>query len=299
MDTQTGQAQMTSLLDNQTLGRLGMLRIQTSRRFTNKQRGEHLTGRGGTSTEFSDFRNYVAGDDVRFVDWNIFARLNRPYIKLFELEEEMHVAILVDGSESMLSEGKFERAKQLATALAVMGLMGGERVSVATFGEAGIDRLPPCTGRASMMKLFAFLERAEGGGAAPLERGIEAFLRRHMGKGMVFLLSDFLTFGDVKRSFNRLWSAGLEVHGIQILGPAEMDPEVAGDIRLVDCETGGTLDVSAAADLLGIYHEHREAFARELATLCRQRAGRFVSISAGDALEWVLFDLLQRRGWVA
>ena len=274
------------------------MRINASRRFTNKSRGEHLIGRGGSSTEFSDYRDYAPGDDVRFVDWNAFARLNRPYIKLFEQEEEMHVAILVDASQSMVFEDKLERAKQLAAAFGVMGLLGNERVSVTVFSSRGVQRLRPCTGRASMMSLFTFLERAEGGGEAWLEEGVEAFLLRHVGRGVVVLLSDFLTFGDTRTTLNRLFSTGLEIFAAQILGPSEVEPELTGDLRLVDSESELTLDVSAAADILELYHEHRDAFAHELSTMCQQRSGRFVSISTADAFDHVVFDLLRRRGWV-
>jgi len=299
MEEAPKRAQITSLLENRVLSRLELLRINSARRFTNRHRGEHLVGRGGTSTEFSDYRDYAPGDDVRFVDWNAFARLNRPYIKLFEIEEEMHVAILVDASASMLFEDKLLRAQQLAAAFGVMGLLGDERVSVTAFRHAGLDRLAPCTGRASLMKLLAFCERIEGSGDAPLEHGIEEFLKRHVGKGIAVVLSDFLTFGDVKRAFNRLFSAGLELLGIQILGPSEIDPELSGDLRLVDSESESLLDITSASNLLGIYQEHREGFARELATLCRQRSGKFAAISSADPLDGVLFGLLQRRGWIA
>ena len=297
-DDDAKTAQVTALLDNRALGQLEMLRINASRRFTNKSRGEHLIGRGGSSTEFSDFRDYSPGDDVRFVDWNAFARLNRPYIKLFEQEEEMQVAILLDASQSMLFEGKLLRAKQLAAAFGVMGLLGNERVSVTAFFAQGVQRLRPCTGRASMAKLFAFLERVEGGGEAWLQDGIEAFLTRHVGKGIVILLSDFLTFGDMRASLNRLYSAGLETFAVQILGPTEVEPELTGDLRLIDSESTAILDISAAPDILDLYHEHREAFAHALSTLCQQRAGRFVSISSTDDFDGVLFDLLRRKGWV-
>jgi hypothetical protein len=122
---------------------------------------------------------------------------------------------------------------------------------------------------------------------------------RHVGKGVVVVLSDFLTFGDIQKAFNRLFSSGLDTLGIQILAPSEIDPELGGDARLVDSESQSILDISSGGDILAIYQEHREGFARELATLCRQRHGRFVSIGSTDPLEWVLFDLLRRRGWVA
>ena len=299
METEPTGAQISSLLPNRVLSRLERLRVNPIRRLTDKRRGEHLHGRGGSSNEFSDYRNYVSGDDVRFVDWNIFARLNRPFLKLFELEEEMHVAVLVDASSSMLFERKLERARELAAAFGVMGLLGIERVSVTAFNtsEDRPVRLRPCTGRASMMKLFAFIEQIEGGGDAPLEEGIETFLKYHVGRGVVVVLSDYLTTGNMKRALNRLFSAGLEIFGIQVLGPSELDPEVTGDVRLVDCETEGTLDVSPG-ELIALYQEYRETHQRTLTQLARSRSGRFVSTCSEDSLEWVLFDLLRRRGWI-
>lgn len=300
MDAPAKTAQFTSLLDNDVLSRVERLRMNPTRRLTNRSRGEHLSGKGGTSTEFSDYRDYVPGDDVRYVDWNIFSRLQRPYLKLYQHEEEMHVVILVDGSSSMLFENKFERARQLAGAFGVMGLMNVERVSAYSCNHVGKAplMLPPCSGRVSIKRMFEFLERLEGGGDFPIEGAVEAVLRHHRGRGIAVLLSDFLTFGDLPRPLNMLFSAGLEIFAVQILSPVELDPEVTGDIRFIDCETGGTLDVSSAGDLLGLYHEHRLALEDELAMLCRQRSGRFLSINSRDPLEWVLFDLLLRQGWV-
>ncbi len=292
--------QITALFTNDVLNRLERLRINASRRFTNKSRGEHLSGRGGTSIEFSDYRDYAPGDDIRFVDWNIFSRLHRPYLKLYEQEEEMHVVILVDGSSSMLFEDKLRRAKQLAASFAVMGLMGCERVSVYAFNstEDRPVRLAPCVGRAEMLKTFTFIESIEGGGDAPLEEGIEKLLKFHAGRGVAVLLSDFMTFGDLRRPFNMLFSRGLEIFGVQILGPSEIDPELAGDVRLVDVETQMGLNVSSSGDLLYLYREYRASHEKTLTDLCRQRCGRFLSIGAADSLDWVLFDLFRRKGWI-
>src|SRR6186713_2797710 len=187
-------AQITSLLSNRDLDRLARLRLNASRRFTNRARGEHLAAKGGTSTEFCDFRDYSPGDDVRFVDWNIFARINRPYLKQFHMEEEMHVVLAVDASASMMFEGKLALAQQLAAAFGVIGLRGSEKVSAWRLrGTGAAERLAPTTGRAGQRKLFAFLEGIEGGGDATLDAGIENLLRHHRGRGLVILLSDFLT----------------------------------------------------------------------------------------------------------
>ena len=293
------RAQLTSLLTNRDLDQLGRLRINAARRLTNRSRGEHLAAKGGTSTEFCDYRDYAPGDDMRFVDWNIFSRLNRPYVKQFHHEEEMHVAILVDASSSMMFEEKFARARQLATGFAVLGLRNQEKVSVYALRSAGAAaRLAPCTGRASQAKTFAFLESIEAGGDAPIERGIESFLRQHSGRGVVVVLSDFLTGGDLKRAFSLLHGSGLEVFALQILGPGEIDPELAGDLRFFDSETAAHLDVTSAGDLLAIYQEYRAAHQQRIETLAQQRSGRFLSVSAGEPFERVFFELLRRKGWI-
>lgn len=294
------KTQLTALLDNEVLARVERLRLNPTRRLTNRSRGEHLSGKGGASTEFADFRDYSPGDDTRYVDWNIFARLNRPYMKQFRHEEELHVVILIDASSSMVYDGKLERAKQLAAALGVMGLMNLERVSVYACHQKGetLQCTKGITGRVSMRRLFEFIEVIESGGDFPIDEAVEAVLRRHSGRGVAILLSDFFTFGGLERPLNMLFSAGLEVFGVQVLAPAEIQPEVTGDLRFVDCENGAQLDVSSVGELLGIYQEHRLALERELETLCRQRNGRFVSISSHDPLKWVLFDLFRRRGWI-
>ena len=137
-----------------------------------------------------------------------------------------------------------------------------------------------------------------GGGEFPIEVAIEEALKRHRGKGVAVILSDFLTFGDMTRSFNLLHSAGLEIFAIQILSPTELDPELTGDLRFVDSETEQTLDVSSVGELLGLYHQHRQGLSNHLAALCRKRQGRFLTVSSEDNAKSVLFDQLLRRGWV-
>ncbi|MBT3374558.1 MAG: DUF58 domain-containing protein [Lentisphaerae bacterium] len=300
MAASTEQRQLTSLLSNATLSRVERLRIAMPRLFTDRRRGEHTSGRSGTSNEFSDFRNYVSGDDVRFVDWNIFARLNRPYIKLYMQEEEMNVAIFVDASTSMLFEGKFELACRLAAAFGVMGLFGGERVSVYGLNQAG--RQPASllnrTGRSSMASLFRFLESLDGGGDLPVEEGIESALKRHVGRGIAIIISDFLSFGDLRRAFNLLFSSGMVPCAIHVLGPSELDPELSGDSRLVDSETNENLDVTCSGDLVDLYHEYRQEHERTVSLLCRQRSGRFAALDSSTSVEDILFDMLRRGGWL-
>lgn len=292
--------EMTRLLENETLARLSRMRLQPVRRRTNRTHGEHLAGKGGVSTEFADYRDYVPGDDTRFVDWNIFFRLQRPYVKLFRLEEVMHVVIVIDSSNSMQFEDKLLRAQQLAAAFGVMGVMAMERVSIYVCGDSnsGSRCLSPCTGRASMRRMFDFLELEQSGGDCSFDQAIDKVLARHTGRGIAVLLSDFLTFGNIQRGFNMLYSAGLEAFAVQILGPSEISPELDGDVRLVDSESGASLDISSAGDLLGFYQEQRRAYESQLAAACRQRNGRFLSIGSHVPLREVVFDQLLRQGWM-
>lgn len=295
-----GTPQLTTLFSNRTLSRVERMRLQPNRRRTNRSRGEHTSGKGGTSIQFTDYRDYVAGDDIRYVDWNIFARLHRPYLKLYAHEEELHVAILLDASSSMRFEGKFDRARQLAAAFAVMGLMGNERVSLFAIGSTsgGVQMVKRMSGRPSLRRVFTFLEGLTPGGDAGIEQAIDQMLKIHTGRGIAVVLSDFLTFGNVTRSFNMLHGAGLELFALQLLGPSEISPELTGDVRFVDSELGRTLDVSSARELLGLYHEHRLALESHLAGECRRRNGRFESLNAQDTLDSVLFETLLRKGWV-
>ncbi len=296
----SNSTRFTDLFDNSVLSRLERLRLNPLRRLTVRSRGEHQTGKGGTSTEFSDYRDYVPGDDVKNVDWNIFSRLNRPYVKLYRHEEEMHVVLLIDASTSMQFEGKLELARQLAGACGLMGLMNSERVSVYACHHLGKspEILSPCTGRVSLRRVFKFIEGIQGGGDSPLEAAVDSVLRTHRGRGVVVLLSDFLTPGDVNPALNSLYSAGLEIHAVQILSEQELHPDLTGDIRLFDSETGETLDISGAAELFGIYQDHLVWQEQQLTADCQKRSGRFLRVSTGMPLESILFDTFRRKGWI-
>lgn len=293
-------SQLTSLFSNSILNRVERMRLNPRRRLTNRSRGEHLSGKGGSSTDFADYRDYAAGDDMRYVDWNIFARLHRPYIKQYLHEEELHVVLLIDASTSMLFEDKLLRARQLAAAFGIMGLLNVERVSAYAVHQKEDEAwmLPPGTGRGRIRQLLKFLENIGGGGNIPVETAIETMLRFHRGRGIAIVLSDFLTFADLGRSLNMLYSSGLEVWGLQILSEGEINPDVQGDLRFVDSESGETLDITNAGELLSLYHDHRVWLEETLDQQCRRRNGRFTSISSAAPLESVLYDQLCRLGWV-
>jgi uncharacterized protein (DUF58 family) len=278
--------------------------VQALRAATGRGRGDQLSGRGGASIDFADYRDYTPGDDLRFVDWNIFSRLERPYLKLFRREEERHLVILVDISRSMAFAGQAVarlraggRVRRDGAARQRppehLGGSGGWPQAQSARRDAGPREPAPRLRRPSSRS------GARRRGRSRSKRAIEAMLARHRGRGVCVVLSDLLTDGDLKRSLGRLASQGLEPALIQILAPAEIDPDIVGDVRLVDCESAGTLDVSGVGDLLDLYHQHRLAYQERLAEWASGRGGRFMTASSAESAASMLAGRLRKAGWIA
>ena len=289
------------LLPPKTCGRLERMRFNPRQRLTSRSRGDHLSGRGGNSTEFSDYRDYSPGDDMRFIDWNIFSRLQKPYLKLFHLEEEMNVVIIIDASSSMKFGSKFDCTCKLAEAFTTIGLYSNEKISIYTINDENASipqHIGPASGRFNNSKFNRFIGESTCGGSQTLEDGIEKILKKHNGRGMAIILSDFLTAGDLQKSFNLLFSKGLAPYALQILSPEELNPELSGDARFVDCETKVTLDISAAGQLTEIYLEYLHTLQQNISDWARNRSGLYVSCSSDCDIDALLFDTLVRRGWI-
>ena len=187
------------LLDAHFLARLEQLELVSRKIFLGHMKGERRSKRKGQSVEFADYRNYVKGDDLRFLDWNLYARLDRLFIRLFLEEEDLHFHILIDSSLSMDfgKPTKLHYAKQVAAALAFVGLVNMDRVVVEAFNERSTQCLPAVRGRKSLWRVLDFLQKVEAGGPGNLREALRVFSMKSSGKGIVVLLSDFM---DKKRS---------------------------------------------------------------------------------------------------
>src|SRR3954462_11299585 len=182
------------LLDPQFLARLEQLELVSRTIFLGRMKGERRSKRKGQSVEFADYRNYVIGDDLRFLDWNLYARLDRLFIRLFMEEEDLHVYLLVDNSLSMEfgSPTKLRYACQVAAALGFVGLVNMDRVVVEVFNDNLTQSLPPLRGRRSLWRLLDFLGKVEPAGPSDLRHALRTFSLKSSGKGVVILLSDFM-----------------------------------------------------------------------------------------------------------
>src|SRR6266446_5064615 len=187
-------AAQAPLLEPQFLHRLEQLELVSRKIFTGAIKGERRSKRKGQSVEFADYRNYVIGDDLRHLDWNLYARLDRLFIRLFQEEEDLHFYVLIDNSLSMDfgTPSKLHYARQVAAALGFIGLCNMDRVVVEVFNEKLTQSMPAVRGRRSLWRVMDFLQKVEPAGPSDLARALRTFCLKASGKGVVVLLSDFM-----------------------------------------------------------------------------------------------------------
>src|SRR6516165_8411574 len=237
------------LLDPQFLARLEQLELVSRKIFLGRMKGERRSKRKGQSVEFADYRNYVIGDDLRFLDWNLYARLDRLFLRLFMEEEDLHFYVLLDNSLSMDfgSPTKLHYAKQIAAALGFIGLVNLDRVVIEAFNDRLTQALPAIRGRRSLWRLLDFLNKVEPAGPSDLRRALRAFSIKCSGKGIVVLLSDFMDKGGYEEALRYLVARQMDVYAIQVLCQEEIEPEVVGDLKLVDVEDEDVAEVTVSA----------------------------------------------------
>jgi uncharacterized protein (DUF58 family) len=251
-----------ALLSPRLMAQLERLELVSRKILRGRLKGERRSTRKGQSVEFADFRNYVHGDDLRFVDWNTYARLDRLFLKLFFEEEDLHFYALIDDSESMGfgTPSKLRFAQQLAAALGFIGLVRGDRVRIETLGQALGRTAPTYHGRLGVWRMVEQLSAIEAVGPTALAAGIKSFCLRNPGNGVVVLFSDLMDKQGYAEALKYLMARRMDVYVIQILSPEELAPDLQGDLQLVDCEDGDLADVTLNAPLLKHYQATLAAF---------------------------------------
>jgi uncharacterized protein (DUF58 family) len=307
------------LFDETSLRKLQQLTLVTSRVRAGALRGERRSLKRGAGLEFADFRDYVPGDDLRRVDWNVYARLDRPYVKLREEEEDLAVHILVDASQSMdWGEGeqhKFNYALQLAAGVGSIGLSTGDRISVVMLSEAhssttrrtqaeskpvrrsAQDASSPANevslrGQQYLLQLLKFLEAQQAAGITDLEAVVRRYLIKPRRPGLVILISDLLSPNGYQAPVKLLQQRGHEVAIVHVMSPDEIDPPLAGDLKLIDVETGSAQEASIDVGLRDAYRERVSAWRTEAQAFCRARGVRYLAVQTDRPWdEVVLYDM--------
>jgi len=272
----------------------------TRKVFRGRMKGERRSRRKGQSVEFADFRNYVAGDDLRLLDWNMYARLDKLIIKLFLEEEDLHFYTLIDASMSMDfgTPTKLEYAKQLAAALAFVGLIRADRVRIETLGQGVNERGPVWRGRASVWRMLRHVEAIEPGEQTPLATGVKNFCHRNPGRGIVVFISDLMDKAGYETALKYFVSHQVDCYVIHLLSQEELEPDVKGDLRLVDCEDRDEAEVTVSAPLLTRYRQTLNSFVAGAQQFCSKRGMHYLLANNQTPLDEVLATHLRRRGLV-
>jgi uncharacterized protein (DUF58 family) len=288
------------LLDAEFLARLEQLELVSRKIFLGRMKGERRSKKKGQSVEFADYRNYVVGDDLRFLDWNLYARLDRLFLRLFMEEEDLHFYVLIDNSLSMDfgTPSKLHYARQIAAALGFIGLVNLDRVVAEAFNDRLTQTMPAIRGRRSLWRLLDFLQKIEPSGPSDLKQALRTFSLKSSGKGIVVLLSDLMDKGGYEDALRYLVARQMDIYVIQILSQEEIEPEIVGDLKLTDIEDDDVAEITVSGPLLRRYKQNLAAYRAGLHEFCARRGVTYLFTSNQVPFDRLVLTYLRQRGLV-
>ena len=304
---------MPALLTPELLRRLEQFQLLAQRRAKSSAKGERRSKARGQSVEFADYRNYVSGDDFRYLDWNLYGRLDRLFLKLYEEERELPVTVFLDASESMTfgEPRKFDFARQVAAAVGYVALCGFDRVSVVIFPDvtsepandaerkaqsselAARGALRAVRGRRSALEFFQNINQLTARGATSFNEALRRGALQARQAGVAVVLSDFLDPAGYEAGLTALVGRGFQVNAVQILAPDELNPATYGDLRLIDSETGAQQEVTFGKYRLNTYRQTVQNFCQRLREYCSSRGMNFFMAASDTPLEELLLKQLR------
>lgn len=263
------------MFDSDFLKRLEYLSLLSKRVFKGQLLAQRRTMQTGGGIEFADHREYVNGDDLRYLDWNVYARHGDLLLKRFQEEEDLHVYILLDASVSMNradenTPNKFMLARQIAAALSYIALADLDRVSILSYDDRVRETMPLMRGKDQILTLLRFLENLECGGVkTDLRAAVGQFVQRAPRTGLVLIVSDLYDQDGFRDGVDRLRYARFEPHVVQLHTPEEAEPNLLGDVELIDCETGVEKKVTVTERKLRQYKSLFQQFIQEIESYCQ------------------------------
>lgn len=287
-----------ALLSPEFMAKLDQLALVSRKIFAGKMRGERISKRRGESAEFADYRSYVMGDDLRFLDWNIYARLEKLFIKLFLQEEDLHVSLLIDTSKSMDwgEPHKGIYAQRIAAAIAYIGLVNFDRVSLYTYANGLQGELAGVRGRRLMYQVIDFLMRSDCAGTSNLAATGKQFAIRHPQQGIVIILSDFFEKGGYEEGLRYLIGRQYDLYALQVLSPEEIEPVLAGDLKLTDIEDDDTAEVTVSRALINRYKQNLHAYCGQLRDYCTRRGVNYLFSSTNVPFDQIVLSYFRKKG---
>jgi len=294
-------APTADLFGDEFLKKLEYLYLVSKKMFSGRIRSERRTKKVGAGIEFADHRNYTIGDDFRYIDWNIYGRMDRLLLRLFEEEEDLSIYMLLDASVSMRIGApmtKLHYAMQVVAALCYVGLANLDRVSIQPFSTELHERLPPARGKGRIFKVFEFLRGVEPGGLTRLGPSLERFVQQNRRRGLAVVVSDFYDPTGYEEGLNVLRYHKFEPFILQVFDEKEANPPLHGDLTLIDCETGEPKEVTISASLLEAYKREHERYCAELAQFCTRRAVPFFRTHTGIPFDDLVLKIFRAGGFL-
>ena len=287
---------LTDLLDPAFMNRLDSLDVLSRKILQGKLQGERRSKRRGQSVEFADHRPYVVGDDLRFVDWNIYGRLDQLFLKLFLEEQDMTIHIAMDTSSSM-SFGQPSKdlfMKKLTAALGYVSLVNNNRVTISSFADGISGQLQNMRGRNYLAQMAEFLLTTECNGVSRFESACRQLAAGRIGTGIMIVLSDFLFKDGFDAGLRRLLGRQYDLYVIQVLCVQELSPELTGDLRLIDVEDADVAEITVSSALLKYYKRNLTGYCNELKDFCTRRGATYVLVNSADSVESLVLNYLRR-----
>lgn len=282
----------TRFFDGDFLHKLEYLSFLAKRIHRSVHRGEHQTYRKGSSLEFHDYRSYQPGDDFRYIDWNIFSRLKRIFVKLFTAEEDLTIQIIVDTSLSM--QPKLDYAKRLAAALGYIGIVNLDRVGMIHFTTTLGETLPPMRRRNQTLLMFDFLSRLKAESGTDLNASLRSYAMRTRRPGLVIILSDLMDPGGFRDGILSLLYRKDDVICLHVLDEEEIEPTLDGNIKLVDSETRQMISLTIDKRIGELYRRKLDAYFMEIEEFCIDHGVEYMRTSTMVPFEDVVLKYLRQ-----
>ncbi len=288
------------LFDEAFQKRLEYLALVSRRVFAGRTRAERRSRRAGAGVEFADYRSYYPGDDYRQIDWNVYGRIDRLMLRLFEQEEDLSVYLLLDCSGSMAfgSPRKLDYAKKLTAALAYVALNHLDRVSITALSDAVVERLAPTRGKNRIFTVFDFLRPLQPAGGTHLADAIGTFVAQNKRRGVAILISDLYDPAGFEQGINRLRYGRFEAHVIHVADASDAAPRLHGEVDIVDAETGESRQITVTPRLLARYTEAHAAYVERIRSFCLRKRVGLVPIDTRTPVDEAMLRLLRHGGLV-
>jgi uncharacterized protein (DUF58 family) len=289
-----------SLLNVKFLKQLDCLQIRSHEIFRGKSKGERRSLNRGVGIEFVDYRPYELGDDLRHVDWNVYARLNLPFIKLFSADEDLSIFIFIDNSKSMSfgTPAKLECAKRIAAALGYIGLANFDRVSIITLSDQMIPIVPLTYGKSQFPKVSRAIEAIAAAQETHLGTCLTHFCASRSQTGVAIVVSDFLDRDGYELGLKQLIARKFDLTVIQLLSDEELHPKLSGELRLEDAETGKKKEITVSDQTLANYSERVNTFCDRLKGFCLNQGITNIQINNRVQIEELIFQSLRKVGLI-